>query len=59
MKIELHANEGMWLTDGTNYGKHVKLGEGVSPDTFYEVTDEEYQKVLASREQEGGEDLNG
>lgn len=50
--VYLHADEGMWLTDGTNYGKHVKLAEGASPDTFYEVTDEEYQKAMKKREAE-------
>ena len=50
--VYLHADEGMWLTDGTNYGKHVKLAEGASPDTFYEVTDEEYQEAMAKLEDE-------
>lgn len=52
MKITMTADEGMWLTDGTHYGKHVKLAEGASPDTFYEVTDEEYQEAMAKLEAE-------
>jgi hypothetical protein len=52
MKIDLHADEGMWLTDGTNYGKHVRLGENVSPDIFYEVIDAEYQEIKAQKEAE-------
>lgn len=49
--IYLHADEGMWLTNGKDYGKHVRLAEGASPDTFYEVTDAEYQEIV--KEQEG------
>lgn len=48
--IYLHADEGKWLTDGKVYGKHVKLGEGASPDIFYEITDAEYQEILKTKE---------
>ena len=50
--VYLHADEGMWLTDGKTYGKHVKLADGASPDTFYEVTDAEYQKIKAEQDTE-------
>ena len=50
----LFADENMWLTDGANYGKTAILAEGVSPDTFYEVTDEEYQEAMVKREAEEG-----
>lgn len=48
-RIKLTASEGMVLTDGTNYGKIVYLAEGQSPDTFREITEEEFQKHLAEQ----------
>ena len=52
MKVRtvLTADEGMVLTDGTNYGKVVYLAEGVSPDSYHEITEEEYNAIVAELE---------
>ena len=55
MKITIRAEEGMWLTDGENYGKTIDLGEGKSAEDFYQITDEEYN----SRMEENTEEENG
>ena len=44
MKITIRAEDGMWLTDGENYGKTISLADEASINDFYEITDEEYQK---------------
>ena len=47
----LYAAEGKVLTDGEVYGKIIYLAEGVSEDTFYEITDAEYAEVLRKEEE--------
>lgn len=54
-KIILYAAEGMVLTDGEHYGKIIFVAEGVSPDTYYEITDAEYENILKQQEGNGGE----
>lgn len=51
MKITIRAEDGMWLTDGENFAKTADLGEGVSPDNFTEITDEEYQEIMRAQEE--------
>jgi hypothetical protein len=59
MKIEtvkyLWASDGMWLTDGKIYAKVLKLAESRSADEFYEITDEEYNTILATMTAEAEE----
>ena len=50
MKITIRADEGMWLTDGENYGKTIDLGEGVSVDNYTEITEAEYQAKMKEAE---------
>ena len=54
MKITIRADEGKWLTDGENYGKTMSLAEGVTVDSFYEITDEEYANIQAELEKSLG-----
>ena len=51
-RIILQATEGKVLTNGNVYGRIVYLAEGVDANTFYEITDEEYQAILARDEEE-------
>ena len=45
MKIIIRAEEGMWLTDGENYGKTIFLANDAAIDKYYEITDDEYNKI--------------
>ena len=43
----LYADDGKVLTNGEIYGKQIYLAEGLSEDGFYEITDAEYENILA------------
>lgn len=47
MQITIRADEGKWLTDGENYGKTMSLAEGVTIDKYFEITNEEYETIIA------------
>ncbi len=49
MKVLIMADKGKVLTDGENYGKTFSLAKGVSVDKYHEITDEEYEKILAEQ----------
>ena len=53
----IYADEGMVLTNGTNYGKQIFLAKGESESDYYEITDSAYKAILkaqeASNENEG------
>ena len=46
----LHAHEGMILTNGEIYGTQIYLAEGVDASAFYEITREEYEKIMTIEE---------
>ena len=48
-RIKLTAADGMVLTDGTIYGKVIFLAEKNTGDNFYEITKEEYERILEER----------
>lgn len=52
MRIVLKANEGFIYTDGEIYGTTIYLAEGRSADGFYQITKEEYEKILETEEEE-------
>lgn len=52
MQITIRADEGKWLTDGENYGKTISLAEGVSVDDYYEITNEQYETIIAKETEE-------
>lgn len=52
-KIELRkltAAEGMVLTNDEVYGKEIYLGRNDNPDNWYEISDAEYEKILAEQD---------
>lgn len=49
-RIKLTASEGHILTDGENYGRIVYLAQGDEGEKWYEITEEEYQKILKETE---------
>lgn len=49
-RIKLTASEGHILTNGENYGRIVYLAQGDDGDKWYEITEEEYQKILEETE---------
>ena len=48
MKVRnvLYADEGKVLTNGTEYGKIIYLAIGADPSAYYEITEEEYNKIM-------------
>ena len=58
-RIFLIADEGKVLTDGEIYGTEIILAEGVDESAFYQITREEYEKIIESRAEqfEAGESL--
>ena len=49
-RIELTASEGHILTDGENYGRVVYLASGDDGSKWYEITEEEYQRIIEEKE---------
>lgn len=52
-RVILTANEGMVLTDGEIYGKEIYLADGISTNTFHEITDAEYEKLMVEQMAKG------
>ena len=48
----LKARQGYVYTNGVDYGKIIYLANGVNADSYYEITDEEYNKILEEQENE-------
>jgi len=46
MRKSIKANDGMILTNGEIYGSQIFLAEGVDESAFYEITEEEYEKII-------------
>ena len=44
--ITIYADEGKILTNGETYGTTISLADGVDETGFYEITQEEYEKIL-------------
>ena len=48
----LYAENGMIATNGRDvFGKDIRLAEGVSEYDFYEITEGEYEKIIAMQEE--------
>ena len=48
--IKLIASDGMILTNGETYGTEVYLGTGDKAENWHEITEEEYNEILAEQE---------
>lgn len=46
MKNKIYASSGKILTNGEIYGRTISLPNGMKPSEFYEISQEEYQKIL-------------
>ena len=56
----LIASAGMILTDGTIYGSKIFLAEGRDPKDFYEISLEEYERIMEQEVQAyGGTETEG
>lgn len=42
----IYADEGKVLTNGEIYGKQIYLAEGISAESFYEITESEYEEIM-------------
>ena len=51
-RIKLTASEGMVLTDGEHYGKEVFLAENADASAWYEITEAEYEEIIAKENEE-------
>lgn len=49
-RTKITASEGMVLTNGEIYGKEIFLAEMASPYEFREITEAEYEAILAEQE---------
>lgn len=57
MRRILTASEGKVLTNGEIYGKVIYLAEGVSEDSFYEITEDEYSELMKTQEENAHEEI--
>lgn len=48
----LYADDGMVLTDGAHYGKVIFVGDGKSAEDYTEITEAEYETIMAEQENE-------
>lgn len=52
----LYAEDGMVLTNGTEFGRVIYLADGVDPGSFYEITQVEYDRLMEAQLNESEEE---
>ena len=50
MRDYIKARDGYMYTDGKTYGKLIWIAEGINKDSFYEITEEEYNAKMEAEE---------
>lgn len=50
----LVAKKGMVFTDGTTYGKQIRIAKGENPDNYREITIEEYETITEQSDENEG-----
>ena len=50
-RITLIAQEGMMLTNGKEYAKITHLAVGADESEWYQITEEEYNRILSEDEE--------
>lgn len=53
-KEKIESRNGMILTNGKTYGRTISLGANLKAEDFYEITIDEYNKILRENETQGG-----
>ena len=51
-RITLYADKGKVLTNGTIYGKQIHLAIGELDYMYYEISEEEYEKIVKEQEKQ-------
>lgn len=54
-RVILKADEGMVLTNGTDYGVVIYLAEGADPSVYHQITEAEYNAIMESEQAEGAD----
>ena len=57
--IKIEADDGKILTDGETYGSIIFLGANRSPDEFYEIPREEYDRIMEEQERAAELEMGG
>lgn len=48
----IYADEGKILTNGEIYGKQIYLADGMSSESFHEITEAEYEEIMRENDPE-------
>ena len=51
-RVILTADDGMVLTNGTDYGTTIYLAEGADPAAYHQITEAEYKAIMEARERD-------
>ena len=50
--VTIFADEGKILTNGVDYGTTISLAEDETDEGYYEITRQEYEEIVRSRNEE-------